>query len=403
MEKAYILGGARSYIGVENGMYRHVPAEKLGAEVLNKVLEPVERIDIDLIIGGNAVGAGGNLTRLVMLEAGLPQTIPAFTVDLQCGSGLESIAIAAAKIKSGQADLVAAGGFESSSTAPRRRYHKNHPDFEKYGGEDGWYQVAKFMPGDHVPTAMLEGAERTAISENMARKELDHWVLRSHQLAKKAREEGALEDILVQVKEGCCKDEGIRDRMSQKLLDRLPCVLKNGQVITAANACLTHDGAAFVVLCSGKYLESHSITPEAEVLDVAEVGADPAMSPKSAMAAIEKLLDRNRLSEEDISIFECNEAFAVIDELFARKYPTAVERYNVFGGALAYGHPYGASGGIITLHALKALEKTKGGLAVCSVAAAGGVGAALLLAQIDNGYKNGEENELYGNDETEKS
>ena len=103
------------------------------------------------------------------------------------------------------------------------------------------------------------------------------------------------------------------------------------------------------------------------------------MSPKTAVLAIERLLKKHNMTSEDIDVFECNEAFAVIDELFMRAYPDAVDRYNIFGGALAYGHPYGASGGIITLHAVKALEKTNGEYAVVSVAAAGGIGTAMLI------------------------
>lgn len=379
MERVFLINGARSYIGTENGMYRNVPAEQLGAAVLRQVAEPYRELGIDLLIAGNAVGGGGNIARLALLEAGLPQEIPAFTVDLQCGSGLESIALAAAKIQSGQADLVIAGGFDSSSTAPDRRYHKNHPDYEQYGGEESWYSVAKFVPGRHMQTAMLDGAERTAAAEGITRQDLDPWVLRSHRLARQARESGVLQDIQIEVVEGCNRDEGIRDRMNQRLLDRLPCVLKNGQVITAANACLTNDGAAFVVLCSQKLLHYYQWQPWAEFLGAVELGDQSEESPRSAVTAVHKLLQRYQYSSEDIAIFECNEAFAVIDEMFARTYPHTIDRYNILGGALAYGHPYGASGGIITLHALKALESVGGGLAVCSVAAAGGVGTAVLL------------------------
>ncbi len=379
MERVFLINGARSYIGNENGMYRNVPAEQLGAAVLRQVAEPYRKPGIDLVIAGNAVGGGGNIARLALLEAGLPQEIPALTVDLQCGSGLESIALAAAKIQSGQADLVIAGGFDSSSTAPDRRYHKNHPDYERYGSEESWYSVAKFVPGRHMQTAMLEGAERTAVAEGITRQDLDSWVLRSHRLARQARESGELQDIQIEAVEGCNRDEGIRDRMNQRLLDRLPCVLKNGQVITAANACLTNDGAAFIVLCSQQLLQFYRWQPWAEFLGAVEVGDRSEESPRSAIAAVQRVLQRYHYSPEDIAIFECNEAFAVIDEMFARTYPQMIDRYNILGGALAYGHPYGASGGIITLHALKALESVGGGLAVCSVAAAGGVGTAVLL------------------------
>ena len=379
MEKVYILGGGRSYIGIENSMYRHMPAEILGAETLKKIIGLYCIEDLDGIIAGNGVGAGGNITRLMMLEAGMPESIPAVTVDLQCGSGLESMGIAASKIACGMGSIYIAGGFESSSTAPRRGYHVNHPDYRQFGGENGWYHAAKFSPGRHKETAMLEGAENTAKKEKITRQEMNPWVIRSHQLAKETRERGILQDIVFTVAKGCDKDEGIRERMSERFLDRLPCILPEGKAITAGNACLTNDGAAFLVLCSGKYAREHGLKPKAEFIGMAETGGNPSESPRTAIMAIEKLLCRYHLAAEDIDIFECNEAFAVIDVLFARAFPNLAERYNIFGGALAYGHPYGASGGIITLHAVKALEKAGGRLAVCSIAAAGGVGTAILI------------------------
>lgn len=169
MEKVYILGGGRSYIGIENSMYRHMPAEILGAETLKKIIGLYCIEDLDGVIAGNGVGAGGNITRLMMLEAGMPESIPAVTVDLQCGSGLESIGIAASKIACGMGSIYIAGGFESSSTAPRRGYHVNHPDYRQFGGENGWYHAAKFSPGRHKETAMLEGAENTAKKEKITR------------------------------------------------------------------------------------------------------------------------------------------------------------------------------------------------------------------------------------------
>lgn len=374
---AYILGGLRSFVGVVNGMYRHVPAEKLGAAVLKKVMEKYQVTKPDYIIAGNGVGAGGNITRLMALEAGVDISVPAFTVDVQCGSGLESIAVAAAKIKSGEADCVIAGGFESSSTQPRRGYNPNHPDYK----DDSWYSVAKFMPGIHRETVMLEGAELAAQREQITKAELDSWVLRSHRLATTARNEGLLQDIIAPVF-GASKDEGIRPRMSQRLLDRMPKVLPGGEFITAANSCLINDGAAFLVLCSEKYVQEHNLKPQARVIGSTACGGDPLVSPRTAVTVLEKLLARYQLREEDIADFELNEAFAVIDVLFARTFKQSVDKYNIFGGALAYGHPYGASGGIITLHLLEALRQRGGRLGAASVAAAGGVGTALLIERV---------------------
>lgn len=378
MENAYILGGLRSYVGVVNGMYRHIPAEVLGAEVLKQVMEKYQLREPDYIIAGNGVGAGGNIARLMALTAGVDISVPAFTVDVQCGSGLESIAVSAAKINSGEADVIIAGGFESSSTQPRRGYNPNHPD---YAGDD-WYSVAKFMPGIHRETVMLEGAELAAKRESITKEEMDSWVLRSHALATQAREQGLLQNIIAPVC-GAVKDEGIRPRMSQRLLDRMPKVLEGGEFITAANSCLINDGAAFVVLCSQKYLQEHGLKAQARVLGSAACGGDPLVSPRTAITALQKLLAKHGLQEQDIADFELNEAFAVIDVLFARSFPHSVDKYNVFGGALAYGHPYGASGGIITLHLLEALKQKGGRYGAASVAAAGGVGTALLLERVE--------------------
>lgn len=375
---AYILGGLRSYVGLCKGMYCHIPAEKLGAAVLRQVLDKYDIDKPDYIIAGNGVGAGGNIARLMALEAGVDQTVPAFTIDSQCGSGLESIAVAAAKISCGEADLIVAGGFESSSCQPRRGLNKNHPDYI----DDSWYSVAKFMPGIHRETVMLEGAEQAILEEKVSKEELDYWVLRSHKLATEAREKGLLGKIVAPVY-GAKQDEGIRPRMSQRLIDRLPKLLPEGKLLTAANACLINDGAAFVVMCSKKFLTEHSLKAQAKVVSSVACGGDPMVSPRTAVTALEKLLSKNNLAEKDVDAFEINEAFAVIDVIFARTFSKSLDKYNVFGGALAYGHPYGASGAIITLHLLESLRQRGGKFGCASVAAAGGVGTALLLEYLE--------------------
>ena len=376
MEKVWILGGMRSFIGVKDRMYRNVPAEVLGAEVLRAVIRKyrLAEQDIDFILGGNAVGGGGNMTRLAALTAGIDREVPAVTLDLQCGSALEAVTQAAAKIESGLAELVLAGGLESSSTQPLRMWNPNHPDYEK----DKVWTVARFAPGQHGEQIMLEGAERTAISEHVTKEEQDFWVLESHHRAAKAAQEGLLSDIQVSVAESC-KDEGIRASMSQKLMDHLPYLLPGGCAINAANACLMHDGAAFVALCSEEYGKRHNLIPAAVLRFGTAVGGDPLMSPKTAVLAVEKLLKKTGLIYDQVDAFEVNEAFAVIDVLFDRAFPGMRERYNRFGGALAYGHPYGASGALLILHLLKSLESCRGHYGICAAAAAGGIGSAILL------------------------
>ena len=260
MDKVYLLGGRRSYIGVENGIYRNVGAEELGAFVIKKVMDSygVSPEDIDLVAVGNAIGAGGNIGRLASLMAGVPEKTPVVTVDSQCGSGLAAIMQAAMQIELGMADVAIAGGFESSSTAPVRSINKRHPDFSDDG--DNVFKVAKFKPGAYDELAMFKGAERCAATFGMDRHELDMYAIRSHRRAVQSRENGELDDILagsfyeydrsrrtVEVYEtGKCvnieasqhknrtltrkehpeKDEGIRDRISEKLLTRLPALVR---------------------------------------------------------------------------------------------------------------------------------------------------------------------------------
>lgn len=468
MDKVYLLGGRRSYIGVENGIYRNVGAEELGAFVIKKVMDSygVSPEDIDLVAVGNAIGAGGNIGRLASLMAGVSEKTPVVTVDSQCGSGLAAIMQAAMQIELGMADVAIAGGFESSSTAPERRINKRHPDYMVDG--DNVFKVAKFKPGAYDELAMFKGAEKCAATFGMDRHELDMYAIRSHRRAAQARENGELDDILAgsfyeydrsrRVVEddepGKCanaeaeqhknrtltrkehpeKDEGIRDRISEKLLTRLPALVPGGSYITAGNVCLTNDGAAFVLLCSERFLKKYKenkkyikdmneIIHPFKIVDIVSVGASPDMSPVSIVPAIDKLLSRNNLKASDILAWEYNEAFAVIDKLMESYVNKDFSNANIFGGALAYGHPYGASGGIITLHLMKAMEKLMAEEAevsasnsvdneagyndvdnkdwnivvkdedvsetdvsetrygVCAVAAAGGIGTAMLVSR----------------------
>ena len=375
MHDVYILGGLRSYIGIKNGIYKHIPAEILGANLLKKLLKKYAPPRIDYIICGNGVGAGGNISRLMALEAGIDYHVPAFTLDMQCCSGLESIATASDKIASGNADIIIAGGFESSSTQPKRAYNPNHPD---YTSDHNFYDTAKFIPHIHRETIMLEGAELTAQKEHITKSELDKWVLRSHALATKARNEHLLQDIVVSICHSS-RDEGIRPRMSQKLLDRMPFVLPSGKLITAANSCLINDGAAMVILCSKNYLDQYNLKPLAKIVAHTACGVNPLLSPKGAIDVTQKILAQRNLSAKDIDAFEVNEAFAVIDVLFERAFPHCVDKYNIFGGALAYGHPYGVSGTLLLLHLIKALQIKQGKLGCCSIAGAGGLGSSMLI------------------------
>ncbi len=377
LENVVVVGGYRTYIGKENGIYRHIPAEKLGGHILHKLSGDYGAPD--LVLAGNAVGAGGNIGRLMALEAGIPEEVPAFTIDSQCSSGMEAIVMAAAKIGSGQQQVVFAGGAESSSTAPRRMVSENHPE---YNGEK-IYTAAKFSPGEWRQDAMLWGAEKTAKMAGVSRKTLDAWALRSQQLAVKARDTKVFEDVILPLGTEKECDQGIRQTLSKAFLEKIPTLYENG-VTTAANACGTQDGAAFVVLCAESYAKKKGWKPWLRFVDMVEVAGNPEMPPLLVNKALDKLFEKTGRKPEEIAAYECNEAFAVIDELFAKKYPACVPAYNACGGALAYGHPYGATGGILTLHLAKRLQQCAEDnvYGVSAIAAAGGQGTAILWKKV---------------------
>lgn len=396
----YLVGGLRSHLGLVNGIFKEIPPEKLGAALLRQLCVRVPRArKAQLVIGGNAVGSGGNLTRLLALEAGFPVETPALTVDMQCASALAALALGYGQIRSGLLDVVLAGGVESSSMQPRRVYQ---PWDQRYTPEG--FMTAQFSPDTNSPRAMLEGAERTAQVYGVPREELDRWAVRSHQKAAEARETGALEPYVVSLF-GSSRDESIRPRMNEKLARRMPTLFRKEEVaelltpaerekagdgtptLTAANACLTQDGAAFLLLCSGRQLEAWEregkpVRPLARIRHVTTAGVEPRFSPLGALEVGEKALQEAGLTYSDVDDFEYNEAFAVISALFARRHPDCVDRYLPLGGALAYGHPYGCSGAVLVLHALAALQQRGGQRALCAIAGAGGTGAAVVMERV---------------------
>lgn len=352
--EVYIHKGLRTAIGIVGGQYKEVRPEHLGAQLL----EAFPTDGLDSILCGNAVGTGGNIGRLMALYSKVPQSVPVTTIDMQCASAGASIYMGSAMIASRMAHYVIAGGMESSSLQPLRTYAE---------GDDrqGIYKVAQFYPTQEDHLTMIRSAERVAHELGITREELDLWALRSHRLATKHRSN------LTCIMNPELPDESIRPRMSEKLLRRMPTLLGPHTVTTAGNTCFTHDGAAFVSLSSekGPYRVVHAVL----------YGGDPARSPLGAYQASEKVLKEARLTMDDMDAIEWNEAFAVIDVIFGKYYPHLVERYNAWGGALAYGHPYGASGAIIMNHLMDRLRHERGRYGLMAIAGAGGTGMAAII------------------------
>lgn len=384
MSKVYILAGLRTPIATKNNRFKHIPAEDLGAVVVNSLWQKyLFNEKPDGIIAGNAVGTGGNIARLMTLKAGLPAAVPAFTIDMQCASGAAAIAAGYKEIALGNGDVFICGGMESSSLQPERIYSKGDARYAQTANGDGRYMTAQFSPDEFAEDAMLKGADRVIKSYKITKNELDFWCIESHRRATACAKAGILDDVIVAVANQRT-DDGIRPKMSQRLLDRLPSLLSENSLLNAGNTCLINDGAAFLVLVSDRWLKNHQRIPQGEILGTCMAGSKPSESPLGAMNTADKLLEKHGLLYSDLDAIEFNEAFAAIDVLFQRSHPELIERYNILGGALAYGHPYGASGGILMIHLLKALEKNNGALGLLSIAGAGGMGQAILVRRFDS-------------------
>lgn len=376
MERVYIIGGLRSHIGVRHGIFRHILPEQLGAGVVQAVLRRWVVPRIDGLYCGNAVGTGGNIGRLMALEAGLPVAVPAVTVDLQCASSLAAIDMAFNKLAVGQARYLLAGGIESTSLQPERRYHVDDP---RSSLRERAYTCAQFIPSDWGDDAMLMGAEKAAAQAGITRAEADAAAFESQKKAREAQQKGLLQACIVPLF-GSTRDEAIRPRLSAKVLQRAPLISRFPQgILTAANTCTINDGAAFLLLATEEEIRQKGCPVAAEIVASQWYGGDPERPPLGADLAAAKLIQRAGLTYDDINAFEYNEAFSIIDVLFAKAHPEAWPRFNRFGGALAYGHPYGASGAIIVLHLLQALEAVQGTYGIASIAAAGGVALSLLI------------------------
>lgn len=381
MNKVYIVGGVRTPIGKTGGVLKDFLPEHLGAAVLNEVVTRYEVLhkDIDQVIMGNAVGPGGNIARVCVLEAGWPYSIPAITVDSQCGSGLTAVNMAADRIRSGAADLIIAGGVESTSMAPRRQFNPADPRFQ---GPDLYYERAPFSTPAVGDPDTGEAAENLAVKMSISRKEMDLLALESHQRAFRSQEQGLLSDITLPVRTSdriIEHDECIRGNISLRLLERMKPVFVKGGNVTAGNTCLKHDGAAALLLASDNAIKKYGLKPQGIIIQTALSGCDPNLFPLGPVFSISKILEKSSLQLADIDAMEINEAFAVKILACCRELNYSLNRTNMLGGALAYGHPYGASGAIILLHLLKALEQVDGRLGIAAIGAVGGQGISTLI------------------------
>ncbi|MDQ1088274.1 thiolase family protein [Siphonobacter sp. SORGH_AS_1065] len=370
---AYIVEGFRLPTGKANGYYKTEIPERLMAEILREFLRkhPSLSVTLDEVMLGNALGTGGNMARYALLEAGLPVAIPATTIDMQCGAGLRSVIMAEAQLRSGMSQCVIAGGMESNSLAPRRQYHTR--DF-RYQDEDTYYTQATFAPESWGDSRLTEAARLVAETYGITKEEMIRWTLRSHQLA--SQSEQLLKEIRLPY-QNFFSDQPIR----KNLLESQLWATQTSALIDHTNTAHLHDGAAGVLLINAP--EKADFQPKFRIVASALAGGGPTMAPAGVIWATERLLSQSKRSIQEIDLFEINESFAVKPLAFMRHWNISEEKVNIFGGNLAYGHPFGASGIINLIHLMRALEHTRKRFGLVTVGVAGGLGIALMIENLN--------------------
>jgi acetyl-CoA C-acetyltransferase len=387
--RAVILGGARTPFGKLNGALASQSAVDLGVIASRAAMERagVSAGDIQDTIFGQVLqgGAGQSPARQVALRVGIGVDVPAETINRVCGSGMRALTLADSLIRIGDYDVILAGGMESMTNAPyllrqaRGGYRMGDGELQDMMISDG---LMCAVAGCHMG---IHGGN-VAAEEGVTREEQDAWALRSHQRAIAAQDAGLLAreiaPVEVPVKGGVSTveiDEAPRRDTSEEALARLKPAFDPDASVTAGNAPGVNDGAAALVVTSEDWASKHGLSARAAILAHAEVAWDvPYLAYTPAMAA-EKALAKIGLSTEDVDLWEINEAFASVPLISGRRLGIDMNRVNVNGGAIALGHPIGASGARIVLTLIEELRRRGGGIGVAAICSGGGGGDAMVL------------------------
>ncbi len=377
-----IIAALRSPICRANGQLKQLRAPELLAPVLASLLAStgVDPAEVDDVIIGNAVGGGGNLARYAALQAGLPVTVPGLTVDRQCGSGLDAIALASRLVAAGGDPLFLAGGVESISTAPARATRDHDGGLE-------FYSRATFVPPEFGDPDMGVAAENVAGSFGVTRERQDEYALRSHRRAAEAAAAGKFSGEIVPVTSNgtlVVTDDGPRPSLRPALMARFPAAFVPGGTVTAANSCFDADAASAVVVTSLARARAMGATDGLEVLGNDTAGVDPELPGIGAAHAAERLLLRHGVAADSVDLIEFNEAFASQTIACLEYLGLDPARANREGGALALGHAYGASGAVLVTRLLaqarsRYRETGSAALGLAMISIAGGMGTASLL------------------------
>ncbi|WP_413301087.1 thiolase family protein [Bacillus sp. 1P10SD] len=385
---AVIVSAVRTAIGRQGGALASVPAHVFGAEVIK---EAVKRANItpemiDDVIFGNVLSGGGNIARLTALQTGLSIDLPGLTVDRQCGSGLNAINLAAQAIMAGEGDVFIAGGTESMSRAP---YLMDRPE-KPLSPIPPRFRQSQLSPKEIGDPPMGITAENLTEKYLITREEQDEFAYQSQKRMAIAMEEGRFDEqivpITIPVKKGephiFTIDEHPRPQTTLEALSKLqPAFLKDGSV-TAGNSSGLNDAASALVIMSRDKAEELNLSPLAEIRSYAVAGVDPNFMGIGPVPAVRKVLKRSGLSLVDMDVIEVNEAFAAQVLACNRELEMDLEKVNVNGGAIAHGHPLGATGAILVTKAVYELRRSGGRFALITACIGGGQGIATIIERV---------------------
>lgn len=391
MSEVYITHAKRTAIGGFLGGLSTISAPRLGAEVIKALLKEsnLESHLINEVILGQVItgGSGQNPARQSSIYAGMPIELPAMTINKVCGSGLKAVALAANAIRVGEADLIIAGGQENMSLGM-------HGSYMRGGNKFGDTKLIDFMMCDGL-TDVFSGEMMGITAENIAskfkisRQVQDQLALSSQLKAAKAQKEGKFKDeivpIEVQLKKGnviFAEDEGVRASSTIEGLGKLKPAFKSDGIVTAGNSSTINDGAAGVIVASASVVKKYKLEPIARIISYAQYGVDPSIMGTGPVPASKSALVKAGWKVQDLDLIEANEAFAVQAEYVNQQMKWDIEKVNVNGGAIALGHPIGASGArvlVTLLHEMKRQQAKKGLTTLCI---GGGMGIAMCLEGI---------------------
>lgn len=391
MTKKVVLAGAcRTAIGKMGGALSNTPAAELGSIVIKEALNRagVKPEQVDEVLMGCVIQAaqGQNVARQASIKAGLPIEVPAVTLNVVCGSGLNCVNQAAAMIMAGQADIVVAGGMENMSMAPYAMTKA------RFGYRMNNATIVDTMVNDALTDAfnhyhMMITAENICDRWNLTREELDEFSANSQQKAEKAMAEHKFDDEIVPVPVKVKKeivefkvDEGPRPGTTVETLAKLRCCSgKEGGMVTAGNASGINDGAAAIVVMSEEKAKELGITPMATWVQGALAGVEPEIMGIGPVAATRKVMERTGLTVDDMDLIEANEAFAAQSVAVAKELGFDMSKVNVNGGAVALGHPVGASGCRILVTLLHEMQKRDAKKGLATLCIGGGMGCATIV------------------------